>query len=342
MHRDKIAILAIFLFAVASALGIRLLRGGGVEAGLTETVSFKPSAVGEFRGICLQLHDGRKDHPYEQYIDEIARSGANTICLTVAAYQENCSSTSIFIDLRKTPTDEQIKELIGHAHSRGLVVVLMPIVLLDNPREGEWRGKIAPTSWADWWEDYENFIMHYAWLAESTGAEVFMIGSELVSTETDTEKWQGLISRVRKAYHGRLGYSANWDHYSQVGFWHDLDIVGMTTYHELAEDEKPTVEALVKGWEPIKKTIMEWQKQVNRPIMFTEVGWPNQVTCEISLGLLPIGRQARSGQSGQLLRGLFPGLGRRGRRGGLPGVGVAQLPRTSDRPGQGHVLRSVR
>ena len=115
----------------------------------------------------------------------------------------------------------------------------MPIVLLENPREGEWRGKIAPTNWADWWEDYENYLMHYAWLAESAEAEVFMVGSELVSTETDTDHWKDLIARVRKAYHGRLGYSANWDHYKQVGFWDVLDLVGMTTYHDLGDKDEP-------------------------------------------------------------------------------------------------------
>jgi hypothetical protein len=181
--------------------------------------------------------------------------------------------------MRKTPQDARLVSIIEHAHRRGLRVVLMPIVLLENPREGEWRGKIAPTNWADWWEDYESYVMHYAWLAESAGAEVFMVGSELVSTESDTERWRDLIARVRKGYHGRVGYSANWDHYKQVAFWDLLDIVGMTTYHDLGDGENLTVEDLVKRWAPIKKEIMEWQKGLGRRIVFTEVGWPNQVTC---------------------------------------------------------------
>ncbi|MFA6134153.1 MAG: hypothetical protein WC869_09090 [Phycisphaerae bacterium] len=280
MHRDKAVVFGIFVLAVAAALGFRVIRGGGAEPAYTEPVSqTKPTGIGEFRGACLQLHSGAADHPYEQYIDEIARAGANTLCMTVAAYQENCSSTSIFVDLRKTPSDEKIKSLIAYAHAQGLAVVLMPIVLLENPREGEWRGKINPSSWPDWWEDYENYIMHYAWLSDAAGAEVFMVGSELVSTESDTEKWQELIARVRKAFHGRLSYSSNWDHYSQVTFWDDLDIVGMTTYHDLSVGDNPTVEAIMGKWEPIKKTILDWQATVNRPIMFTEVGWPNQITC---------------------------------------------------------------
>jgi hypothetical protein len=278
MHRDKVAVLLICLAAVAGIAALRLFHSGGTPVVADDAV-VKPSATGEFRGACLQLHNGDPNHPWELYIDEIAATGANTVCLVVTAYQENCASTSIFVDLRKTPTDPRLKSIMDHAHQRHLRVVLMPIILLENPREGEWRGKIAPTTWSDWWEDYENCTMHYAWLAESAGAEVFMIGSELVSTEADTDRWKNLIARVRKAYRGRVGYSANWDHYKQVGFWDCLDLIGMTTYHDLSDKENPTVADLVASWEPIKKEILDWQKQVNRSIVFTEVGWPNQVTC---------------------------------------------------------------
>ncbi len=279
MRRDKVVVLLICVTAALGLAALRMLHSSEEQIIASDETVIKPSAAGEFRGMCLQLHTGREDHPWEQYVDEIAGVGANTVCLIVAAHQENCASTSIFVDLRKTPTDERIKTVIDYAHSRGLRVVLMPIVLLENPRQDEWRGKIAPANWTDWWEDYENYIMHYAWLAESADAEVFMIGSELVSTETDTDRWRDLIARVRKAYHGRLGYSANWDHYKPVTFWDALDIVGMTTYHDLGDKAKPTVADLMASWEPIKKEILEWQKQVNRPILFTEVGWPNQVTC---------------------------------------------------------------
>lgn len=279
MRRDKIAVLLICLAAAAGLAALRMLHSGDPQVVASDDTAVKPSASGEFRGACLQLHSGDDHHPWEQYIDEIASAGANTVGLIVAAHQENCASTSIFVDLRKTPTDQRLEGVIDYAHGRGLRVVLMPIVLLENPREGEWRGKIAPANWADWWEDYENYIMHYAWLAESAQAEVFMIGSELVSTEGDPDRWRDLIARVRRAYHGRLGYSANWDHYKPVTFWDALDIIGMTSYHDLGDKTKPTVAELVASWQPIKAEILEWQKQVNRPILFTEVGWPNQVTC---------------------------------------------------------------
>jgi hypothetical protein len=149
MRRDKLVVLLICVAAAAGLAALRMLHSSEEQLVASDDPVVKPSAAGEFRGMCLQLHTGREDHPWEQYVDEIGDAGANTVCLIVAAHQENCASTSIFMDLRKTPTDERITRVIDHAHNRGLRVVLMPIVLLENPRQDEWRGKIAPSNWTD-------------------------------------------------------------------------------------------------------------------------------------------------------------------------------------------------
>jgi len=282
LRKDKVLVLGLFLLAVAAGAGFQLLRGGGgVPATPTGGPPAKPSAVVEFRGISLQLHTNDPACPFEQYIEEIAQTGANTVSFVVSAYQEHGGSTSIFIDQRRTPPVERILALCDLAHRKGLRVIIIPLVLLENPRQNEWRGKISPANanWSDWWEDYTNYIVHYAEIARAGKAEVFMVGSELNSTETQTERWQGLIAQVRRIYPGRLSYSANWDHYHVISWWSDLDIVGMTTYFDLTGGDEPTVERLSKSWRAIKKEILDWQRKVDRPILFTEVGWPNQVTC---------------------------------------------------------------
>jgi len=279
MTKEKLVILLIFVMLVASAAAISLLRANGTPpVKATGAPPLKPSTAGEFRGISLQLHNGREDHPYETYIDQIAQTGANTISIVVTGYQENGASTCIFIDIRKTPTDKRLKKLIAYAHGKSLRVALMPIVLLEKAREGEWRGKIAPTSWDDWWADYSDYILRYARIAAQTRAEIFIIGSELVSTESQADRWRSLIAAVRDVYKGRLCYSANWDHYRPIEWWDALDIIGMTTYYDLTGGAEPTVERLLEAWKPIKNDILEWQAKINRPIMFTEVGWPNQET----------------------------------------------------------------
>ncbi len=295
MARDKILILVIFLLIIGAAVGIQQFEFG-TPAGPTEgrggvaptnipaenlpIPPFKELHVEQFRGFTLQLQSPSPTCPYEAYIDEIAATGSNAICLSVAGYQENCASTSIFIDIRRTPSADRIKALIGHAHQRKLRVMLMPIVLLENPRSGEWRGKIEPREWDDWWEDYESYILHYARVAQEAGVEILAVGSELISTEKDhADRWRSLIANVRKRYKGYLIYSANWDHYRPVSWWDAVDIVGMTTYYDLTSGGKPSVERLMKSWKPIREEVLAWQKTIGRPILFTEVGWPNQVTC---------------------------------------------------------------
>lgn len=277
--KKNMVILVAFAFIIVAVICFQYLPGKGPGSVINIAAEpAKPSEAGEFRGICLQLHNSDKGHPYEKYIDEIARSGANTICLVIHGYQENAASTSIFIDSRKTMDNNRLAELIRRAQAKKLRVIIMPVVLLTKRRGNEWRGKIKPDNWDQWWHDYTEFIMHYAKLAGETKVELLAVGSELISTETQTSRWKQLIAKVRSVFPGRLTYSANWDHYQVPKFWDDLDIIGMTTYFTLAKGTSPTQKELLANWAEIKKKILAWQKTINRPILFTEVGWPNQET----------------------------------------------------------------
>jgi hypothetical protein len=156
----------------------------------------------------------------------------------------------------------------------------MPVVLLDAPRNNEWRGKIIPANhdWDAWFKRYNTFIQHFATIAERHKAEVLMVGSELIKTETYTDRWKRIIQEVRQNYRGKLGYSANWDHYqtSKIGFWNELDYVGMTSYYELAHGPNPKREEVDQNWAAIKREILTFQREVRKPIIFTEVGWCSQ------------------------------------------------------------------
>jgi hypothetical protein len=259
---------------LASVAGLRGDAGGGAALGL---LSSPRRAV--MRGVTLGLHNADPANPYEKYIDEIGDMGANTINFVVAAYQENASSSSLFVDGRKTPPDARVRELIAYARSKGFQVIVMPILLLENPRTGEWRGKISPTDWDAWWQRYYDYVLQYARLAQEAKADLFIVGSELVSTEEQTDRWRTLIKQVRQRFSGLLSYSANWDHYETPEFWSDLDIVGMTTYHDMNTPKHPALGQLVEAWKPIKSKILAWREKIGLSIVFTEVGWPNQVTC---------------------------------------------------------------
>ena len=181
----------------------------------------------------------------------------------------------------KGPNDERLERLIALARKKGLRVVLMPLVLLTNARTDEWRGKIKAANWNSWWSGYTTFVTHYAKLADNSGAEAFIVGSELISIEDQARRWEKLIADVRKVFRGKLSYSANWDHYRQIKWWRKLDVIGMTTYYDLTGGKDPTMPVLMRSWERIRKNVLTWRKK-NYPkhkIMFTEVGWPNMKDC---------------------------------------------------------------
>lgn len=231
-----------------------------------------------FRGMAIQLASGWK--PVETYgplIDEVAALGANTVLLSVSGYMEHARSQAIYIDTRKVPSGDDLKTLISRARERELHVILMPIVLLRNPRGNEWRGIIEPPSWDAWWQEYEEFILHFADIAREAEADALLVGSELLSTEKFEARWEKLIAAVRPRFHGgKLGYSANWDHYRPIRFWQHLDFIGLTTYNTLSDRKNPTVDEVADKWREIRATILDWQRQVGKPLVMTEVGWCSQ------------------------------------------------------------------
>ena len=193
---------------------------------------------------------------YEQSMDEIAALGADTVLLVVDSRQENGKSSRIYLDMRMTPTPPQLGELIDHAKKLKLRVILMPIVLLDNPRGNEWRGTLHPDSWDDWFNSYRDMLTHFAWNAQGHGVDVLVVGSELVSAEPKVDQWTKTINKVREIYKGNLTYSANWDHYTSLPFWDQLDLIGMNSYYKLGDDHNVSVSEIEDRWKEIQHDLL--------------------------------------------------------------------------------------
>ncbi len=234
-----------------------------------------------YRGVAMQIQrPDWLDRPspgtpskYEECIDEMVKLGADTFLCVVDARQENGSSERIYLDMRMTPTPEKLGALIAYAKSKNLRVILMPIVLLDAPRGDEWRGKINPPSWGAWFESYRNMLNHFAWIAQSYRADVMVVGSELVSTETHADEWKRTISMVRDNFKGQLTYSSNWDHYADIPFWDQLDIIGMNSYWKLGRDHNVPVSEVVERWQTIQGQLKSFSDRKGKPILLLEAGW---------------------------------------------------------------------
>ena len=282
--KTLVALIALATAWHAGAPATTPAAGDGVRAGPPETAPRPPPAGGMYRGMAIQLHCNSSypdvfEH-YRRLIPEIVDLGAETVLFVVHAWQEHAGSLDMKIDPRRTAKTEHLGQLCDLAHRRGLRVILMPIVLLKNPRNNEWRGQIIPKNrdWDAWFRRYTQINVHFAQIAERHRVEAMTIGSELIKAEAYTSRWRRLIEEVRQHYRGKLGYSANWDHYQtdKIRFWPQLDFVGMTTYYKLAEGPRPSIAELDAHWAKIKPRILEFQREVNKPIIFTEVGWCSQ------------------------------------------------------------------
>ena len=233
-----------------------------------------------YRGVAMQIQSMHSMDAYHKNVDEIAAIGADTLSIVVDCRQENGSSSRIFMDLRMTPGPAELAKLIKHAKDRNLRVVLMPIVLLDNPRGNEWRGAINPESWEGWFESYRAMMAHYAEVAEQNKVDVFVVGSELVSSETKLSEWTKTIRSIRKTYKGQITYSSNWDHYRAVPFWDQLDLIGMNSYWNLGKvgdrtlSRREITPATVKQrWTEIQEDLFSFTRSIGKPLILLEVGW---------------------------------------------------------------------
>lgn len=143
--------------------------------------------------------------------------------------------------------------------------------------QGEFTGLIKMESEADWKRlesSYSNFILHYAELAEEVNAEVFCIGTELEEfIKNRPDYWNQLIQKIKSIYKGKLTYAANWDEFLDTPFWSELDYIGVDAYFPVSNQQTPSVEDCLKGWEKHKQGLKTFSETLNKPILFTEFGY---------------------------------------------------------------------
>jgi len=233
------------------------------------------------KGMCyVTWSPGRYSSPAsDESLKEVAGLGTKWIAVLTTWYQGKCHSTTISPG-KNTPSDESMIHAIKTAHALGMKVMIKPHLDIIDTSDGSWRGEIACSSepdWKAWFENYRDFILHYAKIAQENNVEILCIGTELTSVATIKENmWKEVVIKpVRGAYKGLLTYAANWDNeYERIKFWDALDYVGIDAYFPLVEDKpKPTLEELKKGWEPWVTDVEAFQKRVNKPIIFPEVGY---------------------------------------------------------------------
>lgn len=197
------------------------------------------------------------------------KCAANTIILTVVVEQANPQSTTIDWQSETVLSDTEVKQMIHYAKSLDLNVILKPMV---NVSDGTWRAHInffdmdvpCEPKWSDWFKSYNDFILHYADIAEETGCEMFVIGCELVNADRRESEWRQLIHLVRNQYKGLITYNCDKYQEDHLKWWDALDVISSSGYYPIDRWQQEL--------DRIEKVVDKHQK----PFFFCEVGCPSR------------------------------------------------------------------
>ncbi|MDD3089585.1 MAG: hypothetical protein PHT95_06555 [Candidatus Omnitrophica bacterium] len=250
-----------------------------LSAVLPPSPSYGDAVMPLQKGMCYATWD--KETLGSEYSDEslkkLANLGVNYVQIAVTQYQDKPNST-VIKPTEQTSSDVSVRHAIKRAHDVGIKVMLKPHIDLIDRYDGTYCrsdiGFSTEDDWQAWFKNYQKFILHYARMAEKLKVDIFCVGTELEFTTQRSDLWRTMvISEVRKVYSGKLVYAANWDEYSKVEFWNELDYVGIDAYFPLSYNSAPSLDDLKASWKKWMTEIELWQVSVNRPVIFTEIGY---------------------------------------------------------------------
>lgn len=225
-----------------------------------------------------------RQKPTSTMLPALKQLGVTHITLTQFGFQRNLDTPKILMnpDAKWYSESDQGARAFAHtADSLGLNIILKPHLWIGRySAEGQSRhevGYMQEEQWRAWEADYTAFLMHYAHLAEEIQADLLVIGTELArSAHERPQYWRQLIEQIRSVYRGRLTYAANWwEEYEQIEFWDLLDFIGVQAYFELTDEPNPGTTVLAQGWAPYIETLENLSVRMNRPVLFTEIGYRN-------------------------------------------------------------------
>ncbi len=272
-----------FVFTIAALLSLPLVK------------LLKPAAATEKqKGVCWVA--GHEPVAHEQ-MEWLVKNHVTWISQTPFGWQTHPASDSIAFITQASAngnrgvmwgeSDEGIAHTTRLAREKGIKTILKPHLWVRQ----SWPGEIEMTddaSWAKWFAAYEKFILHHAVLAETHGIEMLCIGTELNKTIHREKEWRHLIAHIRKIYHGKLTYGANFnDEYRNIRFWDALDYIGIQAYFSLADADNASLKTIASGWHPHMTNIEKLVDKFQKPVLFTELGYRSTACAPVKPWLWP-------------------------------------------------------
>ncbi len=213
-----------------------------------------------------------------------------------------------------TPEPELVLATCRLANQLGMRVLLKPHI---DSYAADWRGFISVqdrvTDWA--WSYRQHFLARYLDIARQVDGTILSLGCELytVTKELGAEFWIGLAAWVRQqGFTGPLTYAANWGwaddaEYNRLStLWPHLDYIGVDGYFPLVPlgySGALDVNTLAAAWHRrgieadwcprIDDDLLALSKRAGRPLLFTEIGYPNHSQAAENPGRDPLSSDVR-------------------------------------------------
>lgn len=256
-------------------------------APLISSTSSKPDFVGQSNGLkykgAVLAHIHKIGHGYGSLPSKVMHThlnevGYDTVQLNTFAYMRSRKDTVVIKGHDPTMAEQYMVEEIRSLRKKGFRVMLKPHIWIGghNLDEDNWRNRIDfedPEERNKWFESYTEFILYEAKLAESTGVEIFVVGTELVGVSKYKREWEELIHKVREVFSGKLSYAAEGMNAEKIEFWGSLDYIGIDAYFPLSEKYSPSLEELVGGWKKYEPEIGKLSRKYGKQVIFTEIGY---------------------------------------------------------------------
>lgn len=246
------------------------------------TKAGKINSIPYFKGFSFAhsngVSSGYMSKQSKESLKTLHELGTNAVSLTPFGYAKNETESTVYFVLDNT-WDETLGSLFkanDDAQLLGMHVMMKPHIWLGN---GKWCGEITITDSGElkkWENAYCQFITYHGLIAELAGMQSLCVAVELPHIVQHTDMWRRIIRCARGAFSGQLTYGANWmDEYDGITFWNDLDFIGIQNYFPLSKSkEEPSAEMYSRAKE-LSVTLSEFSKKWNRPIVFTEAGFPS-------------------------------------------------------------------
>jgi hypothetical protein len=198
----------------------------------------------------------------------IARNlGASAVAVIPFLWQSSPSTPDLVAG--NDMSDEMLRASIRQAHRLGFSVVVKPHIWVPQ----SWAGAIEPASepsWHIWFARYGAELQRIARIAGEEGAEVLVIGTELVKT-TQRPEWKKVIAMVRAVFPRTLLYVAhNAEEAEAITFWPMLDMIGVSLYPPLGSDHDHAGRLAVMN--AVAERLDVLSSRLGKPVLVAEIG----------------------------------------------------------------------